>query len=202
MEQLEAGKPRLAIPAYDHAMYAFMSSVMDGMVAAAPLLGEIGVRVTGHAGPTRNVPGAQPVDHPLSKFEETFQVHADVIRSTNADEFTSTLAELASKYEVAMGTTLIHTLTDVTEAVGNVVEADGRPLTWDLLLDSIEKVEVSFDEDGRHHLGIAINSDTYKLLQRIPVSPEQQQRLNAIIRRKKEQWDAQKRARRLPRSDH
>jgi len=138
----------------------------------------------------------------MTTFEESFQVHADVIRDTVADEFASTLAQLASKYEEAMGTTLIHTLTDVTEAVGNVVEADGRPLSWDFVLDAIEMVDVSFDEDGRYHLDIAINPDTYKLLQRIELTPEQQQRHDDIIQRKKEQWYAQKRSRRLPRSNH
>ena len=57
-------EPRLAIPAYERVMHAFMSSIIDGMIGVDPLLGKIGVRMSGHAGPTRNVPGPQPIAIP------------------------------------------------------------------------------------------------------------------------------------------
>ena len=197
-----ADKPHLTIPAYDLAMHEFMTLVMDGMIGVDPMLGQIRVRVTGHAGPTRNVPGPQPVDHPLTTFQEIITIHADVIRETDVESFVAALVELAAKYEEAMGTTLVRTLTDVTEAVGNVVDAQGLPLSWDHLLDALEMTEFTFDEDGRLHVKqFLMNAETDKQLRAIEMTPEQRQRHEELIRTKKEQWDAQKRTRRLPRRD-
>ena len=136
----------------------------------------------------------------MTTFEEFFLVHIDVVRNTDIEAFVIVLMELATKYEEAMGRTLVRTVSDVTVAVGNVVDAEEQPFSWDHFLDALEKIEISFDEDGRHHVDIGINPETYKLLQRIKITPAQQQRYDGIITRKKEQWDAQKRARRLPRA--
>ena len=197
----EADTPHLAIPAYDLAMHAFMSSVFDGMIGVEPMLGQIQMRITGHAGPTRNVPGPDPVDHPLTTFREMLVIHADVIRESDVESFVAALTELATRYEEAMGTTLVRTLSDVTEAVGNVVDARGLPLSWDQVLDALEMTEFTFDEEGRPEKRFLMNPETAKQLRAIEITPEQQQRHDAIIRRRKEQWDAQKRTRRLPRRD-
>lgn len=197
-----ADKPRLTIPAYDLAAHSFMSSVMDGLIGVVPILGQMPVRITGHAGPTRNVPGDHPLDHPLTVFRETLLIHADVIRGTAVESFVASLTELAGKYEEKMGKTLVETIGGVAEAVGNVVDAREQPLSWDFLLDAFEKIDWSFDEEG-HPLGqqILVNPETAKLLRALDITLKQQQRYHEIIQRKKEQWDAQKRTRRLPRSD-
>ena len=181
-------------------MSFFMNSVMDGMIGIEPLLGQIPVRKTGHSGPTRNVPGSQPVDHPLTTFQETFSIHADVIRNTDVESFLVTIYDLAEKHANSMGKTLVQTLNDVTKTVGNLVNAGDRPLSWDLFLDALEMIDFSFDENGRPHAKqILMNPSTANLLRTIKITPEQQQRHDEIIRRKKELWDAQKRTRRLPR---
>jgi len=177
-----------------------MSTVIDGLIGVDPVLGRIPVRVTGHAGPIRNVTGPQPMDHPLTAFGEVLAIHADVVRDTDVESFLVTLTELAGKYEVAMGKAMVQTLSEVTEAVGNVVDVEGRPLSWDHFLDALEMTESTFDEDGNlEGMRILVHPETAKLLQALEITPEQQLRYDEIIRRKKERWDAQKRPRRLPR---
>lgn len=195
-----AEKPSLKIPAYDHALYKLMSDVIDGLIGVDPILGQIGYRATGHAGPTRNAPAPNPVDHSLSHFEETILIHADTIRSTDIDGFICALTELAQKYEDAMGRTLVQTLHDVTNATGGAIDAKGKPFTWDLFLDMLEAMDFTFDDEGRPHAKqVIMNPETAKILQATEITPEQRQRHDRIMIQKKEQWDAQKRYRRLPR---
>ena len=40
-------------------------------------------------------------------------------------------------------------ISKAAEEVGNVTSADGEPLSIDLLLKSLEKIHLSFDEDGQ-----------------------------------------------------
>ncbi len=89
---------RLTIPSYNQAMVDLMQSVVRGFAALDPLIGQIPVRVTSHAGPTRNVPGPQPLDHPLTASEVQVEIHFDVIRQSDVDAFTAILLDFAGKY--------------------------------------------------------------------------------------------------------
>jgi hypothetical protein len=196
------GKPCLAIPAYDAALRSLMSSIVDGMIGVDPVLGQIHSRTTGHAGPTRNVPGPHPVDHDLTHFEAEYAIHVDHIRDTEVDVFIIAICGVAEKYAEAMGAAFVRTVSDVAEAVGNAIDAEGKPFTWDFFLDGLETMEVAFDEDGQYRLQVLINPETWRLLQPVEQTPEQEQRFREIMQRKKDAWDAQQRPRRLPRREH
>jgi hypothetical protein len=195
------GKPCLAIPAYDAALRSLMSSIVDDMIGVDPVLGQIHSRTTGHAGPTRNVPGPHPVDHDLTHFEAEYAIHVDHIRDTEVDVFIIAICGVAEKYAEAMGAAFVRTVSDVAEAVGNAIDAEGKPFTWDFFLDGLETMEVAFDEDGQYRLQVLINPETWRLLQPVEQTPEQEQRFREIMQRKKDAWDAQQRPRRLPRRE-
>jgi hypothetical protein len=195
------GKPCLAIPAYDAALRSLMSSIVDDMIGVDPVLGQIHSRTTGHAGPTRNVPGPHPVDHDLTHFEAEYAIHVDHIRDTEVDVFIIAICGVAEKYAEAMGAAFVRTVSDVAEAVGNAIDAEGKPFTWDFFLDGLETMEVAFDEDGQYRLQVLINPETWRLLQAVEQTPEQEQRFREIMQRKKDAWDAQQRPRRLPRRE-
>ncbi len=188
------------IPAYDLALHVFETLVVDGMIGVDPVLGHISSRATVHAGPIRNVPGSNPVDHDLTTFQGSYVIHADKIRETDVEEFITAICGLAETYEEAMSSTFIRTMTDVSDAVGNSIDAKGQPFSWDIFLDGLEKIEFAFDDDGKHSpLQILVNPETYRLIKSIGMTPEQSERYNDVMKRKKEAWHAQQRTRRLPR---
>ena len=57
-----------------------------------------------------------------------------------------TMAREMAKQIAKMG---YETLSKAAEEVGNVTSADGEPLSIDLLLKSLEKIHLSFDEEGQ-----------------------------------------------------
>jgi hypothetical protein len=194
-------KPSLAIPAYDIALRSLMSSIVEGMISVDPVLGQIHARTTGHAGPTRNVPGPNPIDHDLTHFEADYAIHVDHIRGTDADVFVTAVCGVAEKYAEAMGATFFQTMRDVTEAVGNAFDAEGKPFTWDLFLDGLEKMEIPFDVNGKFQLQALVGPELFNLIRTIELTTEHKQRLDGILQRKKDEWDAQQRPRRLPRRE-
>ena len=98
-------KPSLAIPAYDGALDTLKTSIVEGMVGIDPLLGQIASRTTGHAGPVRNVPGPNPVDHERTHFEGGYAIHVDAIRETDVDAFITAIYGVAEQYVADMGAT-------------------------------------------------------------------------------------------------
>jgi hypothetical protein len=195
------GTPRLTIPAYDMALEALKTSIVEGMVGVDPMLGQIKSRTTGHAGPVRNVPGPNPVDHERTHFEGGYALHIDAIRETDVEAFITAICGVAEQYAAAKGATLLRTAEDITDATGNAIDAGGRPLSWDLILDGLEMTEVAFDDDGQPTTQIVASPKTVALMQAIEKTPEQERRYQEIMQRKKDAWDAQQRPRRLPRQD-
>jgi hypothetical protein len=194
-------KPALAIPAYDGALDTLKTSIVKGMVGVDPLLGQIASRTTDHAGPVRNVPGPNPVDHDRTHFEGDYALHVGAIRETDVDAFITAICGVAEQYAEAMGATLLRTAEDITDATGNAIDAGGRPLSWDLVLEAYEGTEIAFDDDGQPTTELVMNPRTAMLLLTIEKTPEQEQRYQEIMQRKKDEWDAQQRPRRLPRRE-
>ncbi len=189
---------RFDIPAYNKAMSEFADSVLWGIAALDPLIGQIARRRTIHAGPTRNVSGTRPVDHPLTSFHHEFTLHADVIRASQLEEFTWVLFQLAEAHRRHVAQAFTEMLRDITEATGQSLSGGGRPFSLDIFLDVLNMVEIDFDADGNPIMPSVIGGSgiTAKLAALEPTQ-EQDQRLAAILCQKKAEHDAQKRHRRL-----
>jgi hypothetical protein len=178
-----------------------MSSIVKGMIGVDPLLGQIESRTTGHAGPVRNTPGPNPVDHVRTQFEADYALHITTIRETDVDAFITVMCGVAAKYTETMGTTFFRTARDITDATGNSTDAEGRPISWDLVLDELEKARVAFDDDDQPTTQVVMSQNDLLMLHAIEKTPEQERRHQVIMQQKKDAWDAQQRPRRLPRRE-
>jgi hypothetical protein len=193
------GKPRLSIPAYDLALRAFLNQVAVGIVGIDPWLGSIRSRQTGHAGPTRHITEPSPLDHPLTHFEREFRVHGDIVRNTDVEEFLPIILKVVDEYVSAIGSTFVDIARDITDATGNTIDAGGRPLSWDVIIDGLEQKEIAFDKDGRMNETLVMNPKIAALLASIEMTPAQTARLERVLQKKRDQWDAKQRTRRLSR---
>ena len=136
----------------------------------------------------------------MKRFEGELVIDLNVIRDTDAERFSEIVAGLAMDYLDTIGATFVETVQEITEATGMTIDAGGRPLSWDLILDGLEQKEIAFDSDGRiSGETIIMNPRTAQALTETQMTPEQEMRLNDILQRKKDDWNAQQRSRRLPR---
>ncbi|MBM9467991.1 hypothetical protein [Nakamurella leprariae] len=114
------------------------------------------------------------------------------------DQVHARVYEFAERYEEQLMKAFIATVGDAAERAGNVVEASQPGLAG--LIDAIEKTELNFDEDGRLTTQLLLHPDTAeKLRQQESESPELARRMNELIDRKRVEYFASRRARRLPR---
>ena len=84
-------------------------------------------------------------------------------------------------------------MNQVTASTGNVVDAKGKPLTPDQFLDVMERIEMSFDQNGKPMLpqivcGPQMVEQMKKILEQIDTEPELKQRHDELLRRKRENW--------------
>jgi hypothetical protein len=93
----------------------------------------------------------------------------------------------------------VESLDKVTEGTGNVVDVGGRPLSFELIHEMLDKIEFSVDENDELVMpSLVMHPDQAERLQDLPpLTPEQQQQLDELKERKREEALARRRRRRL-----
>ncbi len=94
------------------------------------------------------------------------------------------------------------TLKEATASSGNVIDAKGRPLSPYVLLETLERMQIDFKDDGSHtDLRMIVGPELYKSLQaKIPEwdKDENFKRLHAeLMERKREEWRLREARRKL-----
>lgn len=182
---------------YDVAWDGVVRRAVEGFVDASELLGRMARQPTQHVGPIRNVRSPQVLDQPFKAIESTAVIQRAALRECDVEAHTSFVAELASEYLRAMKSLFFRSADEISDAAGTTRDAGG-PLTWDLILDMLEQMPVSFDRWGQPTLPVFIAHP--ETLDKLPAITEQQRaRQSEILRRKGEEHAATKRSRRLPR---
>jgi hypothetical protein len=85
----------------------------------------------------------------------------------------------------------------ITDMTGNRLDAGGQPLSLDTITDALEMMEISFDDDGKMDLTMVLHPDDLAKLEAAGPTPEQERRHLEVLARKREEWMARKRDRRL-----
>lgn len=182
---------------FDQSYNSFLQRATDSLWFNDGILRSIELQATEHSGPIRNVAGQTPLDTPMEYGSYTSSLPVSAVRSTNVDEHTQFVSELADAQKQCIAPRLFESIIQTADAVGNSVDARGESY-YDTFLDGLDKLEIVFDDEGNHHVQIWLNPITADFLrQQNPPTEEQLTHLDEIIARKKAQFYATKRTRRL-----
>lgn len=188
------------IPRYDAAFITFLRQILAGFCGADPMLSQIAVAAAAHRGPIRVHYNARPIDTAMERLEAGATLGYDAVRSTDVEAIVGMLHHLADEYVNATTKHFFESARQITEHSGRTLDAKQRPLSYDLINDLVEQMEIGFDPAGRATgLRLLVGPEAFRKLLETPPTPEQIARLDAILKRKKEACDAAKRRRRLSR---
>jgi hypothetical protein len=186
------------IQEYEQAMYRFVQQVLAGFSAVDPLLGQMGRGSTAHNGPIRNVRGPSPIDQVMPPVEVESRIDHDSIRNTDIEDYTRMLHELATANIRVTKRQSLHDIGEVSEAVGTSIDAEGAPFSFDMVLDGLERISLEFDDEGNPLLPtLLMHPRMLDAIREFRPTPEQEGRQAEIIERKRREYHAQKRNRRL-----
>lgn len=89
---------------------------------------------------------------------------------------------------------LIETLNETTEKTGNKVEGHGQPLSFDLILETLEKIEIAFDREGNPEMPtMMVHPDMRARIEALgndPKKNEFEKQQQQLIDRKRLEWRA------------
>jgi hypothetical protein len=190
----------LDIPEYFAPSIRFIMEVMNGFYDLDPLLSGIQRESSIHRGPIRNIPGNNPLDQEIFKVESTASVSFNIISNSDIESYIYHLVELSESYCLSIKHHLLENLSQITDATGTSINENGKPFSYDMILDLLEKVEFEFDDlNNPRFPSLIIPHDYIEILNKTQPTQTQDERFKRIIEEKRAIFNAKKRTRRLPR---
>lgn len=189
--------PHPSIPAvtgYARAALGFVDDATHALITAnARLVGRAPRRSVESVPVVRYSIGSQTLEEPPVGVQTTVEITVDAIRGADFDELITTVATTAMSLADQMERQLLEHVGRLADATGNSVDAADRdPI--DAIIDALEAVEMSIDDDGALSLPTLVIGQGASLPQ---PTPEQHARLADVLRRKEEQARARRPDRRL-----
>ncbi len=190
-----------ALYEYDAAFGRFFSQTMRVLAQAySPLLAEMRfIEMPGTVG--SRVRDRQGMDVVLDPGNISTEVTSDLkaVRAGDYERLYEAMYESADSMAEQLVGYFVEGMGKVTEGTGNVTDADGRPFGFDVLYETLEKLEFSVDENDELVMPSLVMHPTQaeKLRDLPPLTDEQQRKLDELKERKREEALARRRRRRL-----
>ena len=124
------------------------------------------------------------------------------LSNMSAEEILEVIDEKAKDMGGQMAKHQFEVLNQTIKATGNSINAGGKKLTPDLFLESMNKISISFDKDGSPKLPTIVispkSADEWKrIMDEAESDPEHKAKFEAIMKKKKEEYDAEQASRKL-----
>lgn len=130
-------------------------------------------------------------------FRHEWTVSIEDVAAFNLEQFLADLYALGDSMGGQMVRGMLEHISAVTDEYGNTIDAGGRDF-FDVFAETLETIDMTFDDEGRPNLTIVMHPDQMEKLRDKHPTPEQEARLDAILQRRKEEWLASRRRRDLP----
>jgi hypothetical protein len=135
---------------------------------------------------------SQRSDITVSDFQRitsNFTFTHDMIRTTDFDAFVDEIARGALTMYESQQRTLLSQLSDLTESVGQTVDAGGE-LTWQAWMQALEQLDLQFDERGDWIAPTLVihpnqQADFEKVFREASADRRKQQQLEELLQRKR-----------------
>ena len=167
--------------------------------AGDPVLSQIKIKVvpmTGTVSSVMETRGETALDLPAEPVGFEFGVNSADVRDGNFEALQVQLVEAADGYAEQLAKMVYGSLNKITTATGNTFDAGGRPPTFVMVYEMLDKIEWALDEnDELSTPSLVMHPDTASKLPR--PTPEQEKMIEELKARKLEELLAKRRRRRL-----
>lgn len=137
-------------------------------------------------------------DIQMKRARAEVEVKIDEIEELTHEKVLDKIDVMARELAKKFSKTAVDTLKRASEDVGNVVSADGEPFSIDILLQGMEKMHLSFDEDGQvRGIQFIANPKMKVSYEKIFSEVENDPRYKELIERKREEWRVRENNRKL-----
>ncbi len=191
-----------ALPEYDVALKRFIHTSLHVLMREKdPVLKMIPTERRENVTTTQNTMASEQVvtGQPLLT-DMRFEINNTDVLEGNVDGFLASIDAAAEDGLKKLMPQIFGRIGALAEAAGTASNAGGQPISHELVLAQYEKMEIDFDDRGNPILPTMVGSpemvEVYKRLGE--PSAEIEERFQKMIARKREEFNARRRSRKLP----
>ncbi|WP_131806099.1 hypothetical protein [Mycobacterium alsense] len=186
---------------YESGAERWQSAAIDHLLRAIhPVLAQIGrekIHDVPDPGETSTAAGQGTPLSRVGRVQHDTVWSPEEVLAFDVDSYLCRIYEAADSIGGQMVRAMFDHISAVCDENGQTVNVEGRNF-FDALIETTEKLEMDFDEEGKPTTMIVVNPETLKKLQADGPTPEQEKRLQAVLDRKREEWSASRSRRELP----
>ena len=172
-----------------------MTRCMPPARARSPILSLIKtVRIEGPIDAQMTTEAGETVDLAGTEIGTSFGYSLPDIIDGSYDGVITAIDEAAESYARTAAGLIFDRLRTVTDATGMTQQVSGGPITWDNILDMLDKMEWGFDRDGNPQMPAIVTNPATQVA---PPEQRHHDRLAEIAERKREEHRAARGTRRL-----
>jgi hypothetical protein len=195
-------EPIFILPEYERAQFKFFSeAVLKMMAARDELYGSIPIADPSEILPiTQNtMRSGEVVQNQPLLVKSVVVFNWDDIRTCNLDALAEQVNKSAEERLAQVMPHFFDIFHRTSEAAGTSADAGGRPFSFELYLEGLERIELQFDRAGKPIMPTLVMhpSMAEQLRSMPPMTPEQQRALDELIERKRTEFNARRRHRKL-----
>lgn len=188
------------LPEYEAAVADLSSHLVHELLRARdPILASVRYEQVGHVS-SGVVPGdsAQGASWPVN-MAISFSASVEAMLTCDLDSWAAMISDAADEALSVLMPQFLRGMDEACDRAGTAVDAGGKPFDHDLFLESMERYELDFDEAGKPRMPtIFASPGVLEQIRRLPPwTPDQTARYESIIERKRNQFNARRRVRRL-----
>ena len=199
--ETEIHEPIFILPEYGRAQFQFFSDAVRGVMAAKDeLYGSIPVADPSEVMPvTQNTtPSGEVVQNQPLQLKAAVVFQWDDIRTCNLEALAEQVNKTAEERLSQVMPHFFDVFHRTSDAAGTAMDAGGRPFSFELFLEGLERIEIQVDREGKAILPtLVMHPSMAEKLRSMPPTPEQQKAMDALVERKRIEFNARRRHRKL-----
>lgn len=189
------------LPEYDGAFTVFVyRAVNELMKEKDPFLGALKTVQMPQVPTIRNtLASGEVVENKPIMSASPFEVDLREAVEGHFDGLLSSIDEVAEETLKQIMPVIFEYIGRLTQAAGTSYDAKGQPLSHDIMLDAFETMEIEFDREGKPEMPTwVVNPEMAKAIRALPPATRaQEQRFKDIVSKKRQEYDARQRHRKL-----
>jgi hypothetical protein len=200
--EVNSHNPIFILPEYSRAQVQFFSDAVHRMMAAKDeLYGSIPVAEPSEVLPVTQstMPSGEVVQNQPLQMKATVVFQWDDIRTCNLEALAEQVNNAAEERLAQVMPHVFDVFHRTCDAAGTGADAGGRPFSFELYLEGLERMELQFDREGKPEMPTLVvpPSIAEHIRSLPPITPAQQKTLDDLIERKRTEFNARRRHRKL-----
>lgn len=139
---------------------------------------------------------------PYKEVSSSYSIKKEDVIAKGPKAFIENIHEMVEEVKKQKAQLFFEKMEEITKKTGNIVDGKGQPFTHEMFIETLKKIWIEFDEQGKPMLPTIVVSPELglKIKEKIPkweANPEYKKQFEEVIEAKRKEWNDRESHRKL-----